>query len=187
MGLWSLIVILAIGQPSTVASAPQVGVAIEVTIDGQLALPGEAPRIAPGAMAIVEVTVWGPDAGGVDPSTLLEVIEPSGSRFRIDDWERSGSGELRTGLRLQSSGEWVLRALPEVGERGSLSPGTTDSVKVVVETPPATRSLDPTTLAPAALLVAAVAALVTTATRGRPRHKRPPVVTGPDDIWWGGP
>ncbi|HSK07310.1 MAG TPA: hypothetical protein VK990_07300 [Acidimicrobiia bacterium] len=118
------------------------GVSIEVTFeDLDLVASSPAPiRVEVDQAATVTVVVLETDRSGPppvieDPSTLFEIEDPSGSRIRFADLEQVGNGEYRADFILSEAGTWRFVALPDLGDRSLLPPGSTDVVVVIVDAP----------------------------------------------------
>jgi hypothetical protein len=118
------------------------GVSIEVSFDGlDVAASSSAPipvELDQAATVTVSVLETGTSTTPLvidDPSVLLELEYPSGSRTRFADWEQASETEYHTDLTFSEPGPWRLVALPDLEDRSLMVPGSTDVVVVTVEEP----------------------------------------------------
>jgi hypothetical protein len=124
-----------------------------------------------------------------DPSALVEIEHPSGTRTRFTDFDQISDSEYRTDFIFSEAGTWRLVALPDLEDR-SLLPADTTDVVVVVEAPLVGDTSDGATLGLYLFgaLVLAIVGLVLYVTRHKlPWNHSPRTPSVPHDTWWNSP
>jgi hypothetical protein len=172
------------------------GVAIEVTFENlDLVANSSAPisvEIDQAATVTVSVLETGPTGSPAvidDPSGLLEIEHPSGSRTRFDDWDQISDGPYRAEFTFSEPGTWRFIALPDLEDRGLLPPGSSDAVVVIVEAPlvPDTQAGNFGLFVLGGLLFGMVALVLYLTRHKLPWDHRPRTPSVSHDTWWNSP
>ncbi len=170
------------------------GVSVEVTFQGLNHMANSPAPIRVDfdqtATVTVSVLATGVPVTITDPSSLLEIEHPSGSRTRFVDWDQTSDTQYRTDITLSEAGTWRFFALPDIEDRSLLPPGSTDFVVVVVEasSPPDTSGAATFGLLILGGLLLALVGLARFVTRrGLPWDHRPKSPSVPHDTWWNSP
>jgi hypothetical protein len=197
--LWFVVLLGWSASPAKAAEedSSTYGVSIEVAFENlDVVANSSAPisvEIGQTATVTVSVLESGPSGSPAvidDPSGLLEIEHPSGSRTRFDDWNQISDSVYRAEFTFSESGTWRYIALPDLEDRSLLPPGSTDAVSVIVEAPLVqdTEAAGNFGLFVLGGLLLGVVALVLYLTRHKlPWDHQPKTPSVAHDTWWNGP
>jgi hypothetical protein len=172
------------------------GVSIEVTFENlDVVANSSAPigvEIGQAATVTVSVLDIGPAGSPAvidDPSALLEIEHPSGSRTRFADWDQISDSAYQADFTFSEPGTWRVVTLPDLEDRSLLPPGSTDAVAIIVNAPlvQEAQAGDFSLLVLGGLLLVVVALVLYLTRHKLPWDHQPKTPSVAHDTWWNSP